>query len=150
MRLATLSQNVQGLNNPSEVHVLQNYFQSHLSKTDTICFQETKLRCTNLQDVSKIMWHGAIFYGVEAKVAYNHTTLDKEARSGGLCTWVSLRLSHLIKETGQDRGGHTQWFGLTKVRGEDVGVLNIYAPHSSRERCMLWKELLAYLPRDFR
>lgn len=150
MKLTILSQNVQGINDYGKLHIIQNYFGSYFSKVDIICFQETKLREPKLQGIKRIMWKGADFYGVEAKVAYNHGAHEIGAGSGGICSWLSPKISHLITHVGQDSGGHAQWFRLSNVPGEDVGVLNVYAPHNSQERCFLWEELLTCLPRDCR
>lgn len=35
-----------------------------------------------------------------------------------------------------------QWIRLKGVPGDDVAMLNVYAPHSSPERSALWSELL--------
>lgn len=86
-----------------------------------------------------IMRREAQFHGLEAKVAYNHTPQGIGAGSGGLCSWRSPKLSHLVKKVGQDSGGCIQWFQLSNVPGDNVGILNIYAPHMSQARCALWE-----------
>lgn len=60
--------------------------------------------------------------------------------------WVHPKLSHMIKVVGYDRGGHTQWITLTNIPGGDIGLLNICAPRTSRERHAFWEELLVCLP----
>lgn len=39
---------------------------------------------------------------------------------------------------------------LHDVPGQDVAILNVYAPHTPAERCALWLELISSLPRDYR
>lgn len=55
MRLAILSQNVQGINDMGKLHLVQNYFRNLLYTVDIICFQETKLRGLKLQNINNIM-----------------------------------------------------------------------------------------------
>lgn len=102
------------INYMDKLHIIQNYFRDYLSSIDPICFQETKLKGTNLQDISKITRLRANFYGVEAKVAYNHNILDRGVGSGCLYT--------------------SPW--LISVPGDDVGLLNVFAPHSSSDMCI--------------
>ena len=96
------------------------------------------------------MWPGATFLGVEAQVAYNNVNNADGAGSGGIGTWVSPKLSHLIHSSGQAQSGNAQWVRFKGVPGQDVAVLNVYAPHSPPERCALWVELIDVLPRDCR
>ena len=62
--------------------------------------------------------------------------------------WIAPKLLHLISESSHTRGGNAYWVRLTGMPGSDIAILNVYAPHSSCERCMLWEELLSSLPRD--
>lgn len=64
--------------------------------------------------------------------------------------WVAPKLGHLIHDSGQSRLGSALWIRLRGVPGQDVRILNVYAPHTSTERCNFWLELLAILPRDCR
>ena len=150
MKITTLSQNVQGLNNQAKVDLVQDYFRRHLRETEIICFQELKLRGVKFQALHKLMWAGATFFGQEAQVAYNNDANEDGAGSGGIGMWVTPSMSHLIHSDGHSRGGNVQWVRFTGVPGQDISVLNIYAPHSSTERCALWGELLEVLPRDCR
>ena len=110
---------------------------------DIICFQEHKLRGARLAAISDLMWPGAEFFPLEAAVAYNNAHNANGAGSGGTCMWVSPRLYHLISESGQSRDGHAQWIKFHGVPGQDVGVLNVYAPHCPAQRCALWHDLMA-------
>ena len=150
MKIAIIHQNVQGLNEKAKVDVIKNYYRRHLGSTEIVCFQEHKLRGTRLQATSDIMWKGAGFFSQEAKVAYNNDSNEDGAGSGGISMWIAPKLLYLICESGHIRGGNAQWVRFNGMPGMDLAVLNIYAPHSSRERCLLWKELLASLPRDYR
>jgi hypothetical protein len=40
MKITLLSQNLQGLNNPSKVDTVSHYFQPLLISVDVLCFQE--------------------------------------------------------------------------------------------------------------
>ena len=83
-------------------------------------------------------------------MAYNNVSNEDGAGSGGICTWIAPKLIHLICDSGHTRSGNAQWVKLRGVPGMDLAILNIYAPHSSHERCLLWEELLTALPRDCR
>ena len=150
MKIAILHQNVQGLNEKAKVDVIKNYYRRHMGSTEIICFQEHKLRRNRLQAISDIMWKGAGFFSQEAKIAYNNERNDDGAGSGGISMWIAPKLLHLICESGHTRGGNAQWIRLNGMQGMDLAILNVYAPHSSRERCVLWEELIASLPRDCR
>ena len=96
------------------------------------------------------MWKGAGFFSQEAKIAYNNERNEDGAGSGGINMWIAPKLLHLICESGHTRGGNAQWVRFNGMPGMDLAILNVYAPHSSKERCILWEELLASLPRDCR
>lgn len=83
MKLAILSQNIQGMNDANKVGVVQNYFRSHLHETDIICLQETKLRGAKHAALKDLMWRGAGFFGQEASPAYNNEANPDGAGSGG-------------------------------------------------------------------
>ena len=63
--------------------------------------------------------------------------------------WIAVKLTYLISDSGHTRGGNAQWIRLHGVPSMDLAILNVYAPHSSHERCLLWEELLTLLPRDY-
>ena len=71
------------------------------------------------------------------------------AGNGGISMWIAPKLIHLICDSGHTRG-NAQWVRLHGVPGMDLAILNIYAPHLSHERCLLWEELLTSLPGDCR
>lgn len=91
-----LSQNVQGMNGEFKAQVIRHYYHRHMAHVDVICFQETKLRGDKLLGAQNIMWRGADFHGVEAKLAYNHDYILNGAGSGGLYMWTSPKVAHLI------------------------------------------------------
>jgi hypothetical protein len=62
--------------------------------------------------------------------------------------WVAPKICHLVSTLGHSTGGNAQWIQLQGVPGGSLAVLNVYAPHTSVERCALWAELLGSLPRD--
>ena len=150
MKIAILHQNIQGLNEKAKVEVIKNYYRRYLGSTEVICFQEHKLWGARLQAMSNLTWQGVGFFNQKAKVAYNNTNNEDGAGSGGLSMWIAPKLIHLICDSNHTRGGNAQWVRLHKVPGMDLGILNIYAPHSSHERCLLWEELLTSLSRDCR
>ena len=150
MIVSILSQNVQGLNDLGKLDIVKNYFRSLLRKVDINCFQETKLRGARLQGIKDTMWPGAGFFAQEAAVAYNNSGNEEGVGKGGLCLWLAPRLVHLISATGQSRDGHAHWIRLHGVPGQDLAILNVYAPHTSAQRCALWADLLANLPGDCR
>lgn len=75
---------------------------------DILCFQETKLRGDKLQGVQHLLWQGAEFFGIEARMGYNNDHNANGAGSGGVCMWISPKLVHLIGEKGKDVEGHVQ------------------------------------------
>ena len=150
MKITILHQNVKGLNEKAKVEVVKNYYKRYLGNTEVICFQEHKLRGAQLQAIKDLTWQGAGFFNQEAKVAYNNTNNVDGAGNGGLSMWIATKLVHLICDSRHTRGGNAQWVRLHGVPGMDIAILNIYAPHSSHERCRLWEELLTSLPRDYR
>ena len=83
-------------------------------------------------------------------MAYNNVSNEDGAGSGGICMWIAPKLTHLICDVGHTRSGNAQWIRLHGVPSMDLAILNIYAPHSFHERCLLWEELLTVLPRDCR
>ena len=137
MKVTIIHQNVQGLNEKAKGEVIKNYYRRHLGSAEIICFQEHKLRGARLQAISGLMWQGAGFFSQEAKVAYNNESNDDRAGSGGIGMWIAPKLTHLICDSGHTRGGNAQWVRLHGVPGMDLAILNVYAPHSSQERCLL-------------
>jgi exonuclease III len=89
MKLTTISQNVQGLNDASKVELVRNYYRNHLSNIEILCFQEYKLRGTKLAELKGKVWRGAKFFGEEADPAYNNDVDSPGAGSGGVCMWIS-------------------------------------------------------------
>ena len=148
MKIAILHQNVQGLNEKVKVEVIKNYYRRHLGNTKIVCFQEHKLRGARLQTIATMMWRDADFFSQEAKVAYNNESNADGAGSGGISMWITPKLLHLVCDSGHTIGGNAQWVRLNGMPGQDLAILNIYAPHSSHERCLLWEELLTLLTRD--
>jgi exonuclease III len=49
MKITILSQNLQGINNPSKVDIVSNYFRPFLASVDILCFQEHRLRGARLE-----------------------------------------------------------------------------------------------------
>lgn len=75
-----------------------------LDKTSYICFHFKEAQATKY--IWDMMWRGAEFYEVEAKVSYNHSAVEVGVGSGRLCTPVSPKIAHLIKDVDYDHGGH--------------------------------------------
>jgi hypothetical protein len=55
MKIALLSQNVQGLNGQGKVELLQHYFRNHLNSLEILYFQEHKLRGDKLKELGNII-----------------------------------------------------------------------------------------------
>lgn len=100
MKLAIVSQNIQGLNSGPKTNIVPNYFRNLLRDTDIICLQELKLRGSKLQAIQNLMWAGAKFYGVEAQVVYNNDMNMDGVGSGGVGTWIAPQIAHLIHSSG--------------------------------------------------
>jgi exonuclease III len=72
MKITIISQNLQGLNNPSKVDIVGNYFRPLLSSVDIFCFQEHRLRGARLATLKTWIWPRAEFIAYEAGLGYRH------------------------------------------------------------------------------
>lgn len=150
MRLTMISQNVQGLNNSDALNRVRSYYQPLFPSLDILSLQEHKLRGDKIRSLRRSFWPRAGFYYQEASPAYGHDADEPGAGSGGICTWIAPHIKHLVQSSGHSRSGRAQWIRLSSIPGEDLSILNVYAPNSSRERKVLWDELAAVLPQDCR
>jgi exonuclease III len=150
MKVTIITQNLQGINNPSKVDIVSQYFQPLLSSVDVLCFQEHRLRGEGLAALKTKIWPRATFFGREATVGYRHGPGDVGASRGGVCLWVAPQISHLVLASGQSHCNRAQWIRLHGTPGGDIAILNIYASTEVRERIDLWGELLTSLPRGCR
>ena len=94
------------------------------------------------------MWQGGGFFSQEAAIPYNNELNEDGTGSGGLCMWLNSRMFHLLSNSCHSSGGNALWIKLQGIQNQDIGILNVYAPHTQRERCALWSKLLACLPQD--
>jgi exonuclease III len=116
-----------------------------------ICWQEHKLQGNKLTTLSRVAWPRGGYYAQEAALGYRHDNNDLGAGCGGVCMWISPKLTHLVSSSGHSRSGRAQWIRLSGVPGGDVAFLNVYAHSSSQRDCIeLWTELLETLPQDCR
>jgi exonuclease III len=145
MKVTIMSQNVQGLNDSNKIDIVKNFFRPYLPSIDFLCLQEHKLRGSNLLALKNSIWNRARFYSQDAAIGN-----QIQAGCGGICTWVSPRLTHLVSATRHSRYGRALWVRLSNTPGGDVAILNVYASNSVRERCYLWQELIDTLPLDCR
>jgi exonuclease III len=143
MKITIMTQNVQGLNDPNKVDIVKNYFRPYLPSIDFLCLQEHKFRGNNVVTLKSKIWSRACFYYQDATVGN-----QVQAGCGGICTWVSPRLTHLVSTIGHSRCDRALWIRLSSVPSIDVAILNVYASNSIRERCQLWQELIDILPLD--
>jgi exonuclease III len=150
MKVAIMSQNLQGLNDESFTKIVSNYYQIHVKNLEILCFQEHKLRGDKLAVLGSRIWKGATFMAKEAEAAYNNVPDGPEAGRGGVCLWVSPQVQHLISTIGKSRSRRAQWMRLVGIAGGDIAILNVYAPNSTAARCELWEELIETLPKDCR
>jgi exonuclease III len=150
MKVRLITQNVQGLNAPQAPHIIRNFYQEQLHSLDILCLQEHKLRGQRLTDLGHQVWRDASFFPYEASVAYNHMADGDGAGSGGICTFVSPKLKHLVHSNGNIGCNLGQWIRLSGLPGGDLAILNIYAPHTPSDRMNLWCELISTLPSDCR
>lgn len=149
MKLRIMTQNVQGLNDTEAPSRVRQYYKDHLKSLDVLAFHEHKLRGEKLKALSTQVWKDALFVGNEATVAYNHGPQDEEAGKGGVCMFISPKISHLVKDIGR-LGSQAQWLTLVGTPSGDIGLLNVYAPNSPQERTYLWDQLVEELPPGFK
>ena len=110
MKITIISQNVQGLNDPNKLNIVKNYFRPYLPSVDFLCFQEHKLRGSSVDTLKSKIWPKASFFYLDAAVGN-----QAQAGCGGICTWVSPKLSHLVSISGYSRCGRAQWIRLSGV-----------------------------------
>lgn len=106
-----------------------------------------KLCGTKLKSLQHFMWRSAKFYSEEAHIAYYNDNNKDGASSGGIRLWVAPPLIHLIHSIGHSVAGNVQWVWFKDVPSQDIAILNVYAPHSSADRCTLLMELISILRR---
>lgn len=150
MKVSIISQNLQGLNDDNKWKKVQDYYRRHLGSVDIICTQETKIRGMKFSSLPNLFWQGAKFYGCEAQVAYNNEMRDDGAGCGGIGMWISPKIAHLVHSQGFSSNGQAQWVRLSGLPGGDIAILNVYCPHNSPQRCLLWEELMNSLPQGCR
>lgn len=150
MKITSISQNVQGLNDPLKLHGVRHYFRRQFQGIDILCLQEHHLRGAKLRALERSFWSQATFLEKEAAVGFGYTPGDVGAGMGGICMWVGPQLGHRITESGFSQCGRAQWTRFSGLPGGDICFINVYASTSSRARCVLWEELLESLPRDTR
>jgi hypothetical protein len=134
MKITTMSQNLQGLNDDAFVEVVKNYYRRHIKDIEILCFQEHKLRGIKLQMLKDKIWRGAKYFSVEVDVAYNNTPDGPRA---SICMWISPSIQYLVSSYGQSRSGCAQWVRVSGTPGGDLAILNVYAPNNPAARCTL-------------
>jgi hypothetical protein len=71
---------------------------------------------------------------------------NSRARKGGVNSFVEKRWSKLIIQTCTFMTNRLHWIRITRLKGGDSVLANIYAPNDKAKRCMFWglmiKELL--------
>jgi exonuclease III len=146
MKLTLISQNVQGMNDPLAPVKFCNYYSDYFRTTELICVQEHKLRGQKLQDFGRQVWKDSQFLAYEALPAYNHSEMEPGVGSGGVGIFVAPYISHLVHASGVIGANMAQWITFRGYSGGDIGVVNVYAPHTPQERIYLWVELIQTLP----
>lgn len=148
MKITTVCQNVQGLNDPLKLDIVRQYYRSLFASIEVLCLQEHHLRGERLLALQSSFWPQAQFYGVDAEPGFGNTPQEVGAGTGGVCMWVSPRVAHLVTASRQSQDGRGQWIRMGGLAGGDVSILNVYASTSVRERSFLWEELREELPKD--
>ena len=82
---------------------------------------------------------------LDAEAGYNITGQDG-AGKGGICTILHRKLAPLVSSQGSIIHNRAFWVRLSGLPGGDLGILNVYAPNSSKDRLTLWQELVTRLP----
>jgi exonuclease III len=141
MNLHLISFNVQGLNDANAPLRLRNFFQDHIHKLDILCLQKHKLHGQKLQDLGRQLWEDTGFVSCDAAIAYNHQESDPEAGSGGIGTFISPKIKHLIHSFGVVDGNQAFWIQLEGLPGGKLAILNVYALHAPQARIYLWPNL---------
>jgi exonuclease III len=150
MKLHLISQNVQGLNGPEASQRLRNFYSSYFRHIDVLCLQEHKLRGSKMTDLGPKVWKHAHFFGCEASAGYRHIGEEAGAGRGGVCLLVNPNIKHLVHSQGSVGRNQAQWIRFSGHQDRDIGVLNVYAPHTAQERIRLWQELRRELPGDYK
>lgn len=130
MILQLMSLNLQGVNGALAPQKVKNYCSLHFRHLDILCFQEHKLRGTKFQHFGNKIWRQATFLGCEAEEGYNHLDGVEGAGKGGICTFISPRLSPFLHSHGSIGTNLAQWCHFSNLPGGDIAFLNVYAPYS--------------------
>lgn len=97
-----------------------------------------------------MIWRGTSFFSQDAAVTYNHNAEDASAGSSGVSMWIIPRLAHSITSSVETRSRRPHWVRLKGTPSKGTAILNVYSPHTTRERCKLWNKLLFALSIDCR
>jgi hypothetical protein len=96
------------------------------------------------------VWRDAYYVHCEASVAYNHEDGKVGAGGGSICTFVSPRLKPFVHSSGIIGVNKAQWIRLSRMPGDNITILNVYAPNLPSKCMTLWGELVLSLPQNCR
>lgn len=103
MKVTTIFQNMQGLNNPLKLDTVRNYYRPMFGDMDLLCIQEHHLGGPKLTIVGRSFWPQATFMREEAAVGFGHASNEARAGTGRVGLWLAPRITHLASETGHSQ-----------------------------------------------
>uniref|UniRef100_A0A4X1ULJ6 RNA-directed DNA polymerase n=1 Tax=Sus scrofa TaxID=9823 RepID=A0A4X1ULJ6_PIG len=116
--LSLITLNVNGLNAPIKRHRVAEWIKRQ--KPSICCLQETHLRTKDTYKLKMKGW-GKIF----------HT--NRHDRKAGVATLISDKIDFKTKDIKKDKEGHYLMI-KGSIQGEDVTIVNIYAPNTGAPR----------------
>ena len=101
--------------------------------------QEHKLHNTQAQQLGNKLWRGAKTWCLEATLGCNNNLEEDGAGKGGIATLLAPRWAQLVTKQNLVLQNKAHRFIIRGTLRGDLGFVNIYAPNTSNERCLLWK-----------
>uniref|UniRef100_A0A8D0R1H2 exodeoxyribonuclease III n=1 Tax=Sus scrofa TaxID=9823 RepID=A0A8D0R1H2_PIG len=116
--LSIITLNVNGLNAPIKRHRVAEWIKRQ--KPSICCLQETHLRTKDTYRLKVKGW-GKIFHA------------NRHDRKAGVATLISDKIDFKTKDIKKDKEGHYLMI-KGSIQGEDVTIVNIYAPNIGAPR----------------
>jgi len=145
MKVTTVIQNVQRINDLLKLKVVRNYYMSLQKDIDILYMQEHHLWGSKLAELGSKLWSQVSFHGREASIGFGHNTEEARAGKEGVCLRIASHFTYFVTTTGHSPCKKAQRVYLSGVLGGNIVILHVYASNNAKERCALW-ELLGSLP----
>jgi exonuclease III len=135
MKLNLMTFNMRGLNEEFALNSLRMYVQDVRPRLDFLAIQEHKLRGNALSCIGTVLWRSASFWDLDASPGYGHSPDKEGAGCSGVATFLASQWARLISSTGSLFDNRVHYIILAGLPGGDLGIVNVYTPNSSSQRC---------------